>query len=239
MIMLSEAVEANWPVRFAARSREPEADVLESLEERVARAPVRTVEAKKHIFTEGDHRSHLYRVESGAVCLYKVLPDGRRQVVGFAYPGDLLGFGPSGAHQLNAQTTKPSRLRCLPWRTVERAARANPALGMTLLEVIAQELAAAHELLLTTGKRTATERVAAFLLVISRRNERRGENPALIVLPMTRTDIGDLLALTIETVSRVLSRLRHEQIIELTKSSRVHIRDLEALKDLAKGGKDL
>lgn len=238
--MLSEALEANWMAkRLPARSKEPDADEPESLEERIARAPVRAVDAKEHVFTEGDQRSHLYCVESGAICLYKVLPDGRRRVLGFAYPGDLLGLDPSGAHQLNAQATKPSRLRCLPWRTIERAAQQYPGLGIALWEAIAQELAAAHELLLTTGQRTATERVAAFLLTISRRNERRGEDATLIDLQMTRTDIGDLLALTIETVSRVLSRLRHQQIIGLAKSSRVHIRDIEALRNLAKGGQEL
>jgi CRP/FNR family transcriptional regulator len=239
MIMLSEALESSWPVRFAGRSREQGPDEPESLEERVARAPVRTLEAKKHVFTEGDQRSHLYRVETGAVCLYKVLPDGRRQVVGFAFPGDLLGFGPAGAHQFNAQTTRPSRLRCLSWRSIERVVRQNPALGVTLWEAISQELAAAHDLLLTNGQRTATERVAAFLLTISRRNARRGEDGSLIILPMTRTDIGDLLALTIETVSRVFSSLRRERIIDLAQSCEVRIRDMESLERLAKGGGDL
>ena len=120
-----------------------------------------------------------------------------------------------------------------------RAASGNPVLGIALCEAISQELAAAHELLLTTGQRTATERVAAFLLAISRRNARRGEDEFAIILPMTRTDIGDLLALTIETVSRVFSCLRRQKIIDLAQSRHVRIRDMEALERLARGGKDL
>jgi CRP/FNR family transcriptional regulator len=237
--MLSEALEASWPARFVSRSREAEAETPETLEERIARAPLRAVDTRKHVFTEGDHRSHLYRVESGAICLYKMLPDGRRQVVGFAYPGDLLGFGPPGAHQLNAQATIRSQLRCVPWRSVERAARANPILGIALWEAIAQELASAHELLLTAGQRTATERVAAFLLAVSRRNACRGEDELVVILPMTRTDIGDSLALTIETVSRVFTSLRRARVIDLAHRSHVRIRDMDALEQLAKGGKDL
>lgn len=237
--MLAEALDADRPVlQFVSRSRQADAENPETLDERLGRAPVRSVGAKKHVFTQGDHRSHLYRVEAGAICLYKVLPDGRRQVIGFAYPGDVLGLGPSGTHKHNAQATRPSRLRCLPWRSIERAARQNPALGVTVWELMAQELTGAQSLLLTIGQRTAAERVAAFLLELSRRNAHRGEDAYLIALHMTRTDIGDLLALTIETVSRILSQLRRDKIIDLEQSSRVQIRDIKALTRLVRGGKD-
>ena len=62
-----------------------------TLEGHLGRAPLRTFAAKEHVFTEGDPRANLYRIESGAVCMYKVMPDGRRQVLGFAYAGDLIG----------------------------------------------------------------------------------------------------------------------------------------------------
>ena len=237
--MLTESLHENQKIlRFVARARGTESEQAESLEERMARAPVRPVEAKKHVFTEGDQRSHLYRVESGMICLYKVLPDGRRQVLGFAHPGDLLGLEPSGAHQFNAQATRLSRLRCLPWR-VEYAARRDPAFATAVWELIAQELARAHDLLLAIGNRSATERVAAFLRGLARRNEREGDDPTVIVLSMTRSDIGDLLALTIETVSRIFGKLRRREIIDLAQSSHVHIRDIEALERLATGAKDL
>lgn len=209
-----------------------------SLDAHISRAPLRGVDAKEHVFTEGDARSHLYRVETGAICLYKVLPDGRRQVLGFAYPGDLVGLGPLGEHQLNAQATKPSRLRSLPWSTVQQVARHDPALGIKLYEMISHELAAAHDLLLTTGQRTATERVAAFLLAMSRRSERKGGDATTIDLPMTRSDIGDFLGLTIETVSRTFTKLRQLEIIDLAQSTQVSILDMRALERVAAGGND-
>jgi CRP/FNR family transcriptional regulator len=235
--MLQHVSDLPFPTArpVSRRSEEPQPH---SLDAHIARAPMRSVEAKEHIFTEGDRRSHLYRVETGAICLYKVLADGRRQVLGFAYPGDLVGLGPLGEHQFNAQATKPSRLRSLPWSTVQQVARHDPGLGIELYEMISQELAAAHDLLLTTGQRTAVERVAAFLLAMSRRSERRGGHAAFVDLPMTRSDIGDFLGLTIETVSRTFTKLRQQGVIDLAQSTRVHILDTRTLERLAESGGD-
>ena len=110
-----------------ARTKHCEAPAPRTLHDHFSRAPVRSFAAKEHVFTEGDPRSNLYRVESGAVCLYKVMGDGRRQVLGFAYPGDLVGLGACNDHQCNAQVTKRSQLRSVPWSTVQRLARQDPA----------------------------------------------------------------------------------------------------------------
>jgi CRP/FNR family transcriptional regulator len=210
-----------------------------TLEERFCRAPLRTIAAKEHAFTEGDPRLHLYRVESGAICLYKVMPDGRRQVLGFAYPGDLLGLGAFDEHQCNAQAMKPSQVRAMAWSAVQHVARTDASFGLKLYEAISQELAAAHALLLTTGQRSAAERVGAFLLAMVRRNRRSGLETSVIDLPMTRSDIGDFLGLTIETVSRTFSRLRQQRIIDLEQSARVRVLDSRALERLAEGDADL
>ena len=212
------------------------APAAQSLDTHLGCAPVRAVDAKEHVFMEGDERSHLYRVESGAICLYKVMPDGRRQVLWFAYPGDLFGLGCLDTHQFNAQATKPTRIRCLQWGAVKQAARHDARLGLRLYEAISQELAAAHDLLLSTGQRSAIERVAAFLLAMSRRNARNGKDATVIDLPMTRTDIGDFLGLTIETVSRTFTKLRQQRIIDLAQSARVHVLDIRAVEELAEGG---
>lgn len=206
-----------------------------SLEGHLARAPARTFAAKEHVFTEGDPRANLYRIESGAVCLYKVMPDGRRQVLGFAYAGDLIGLGSSSEHQFNAQATKACELRILPWSLVQRIGRQDPEFGFKLYEAAAQELAAAHDLLLTTGQRTAMESLAAFLLAMARRGRRGKDGKTVIDLPMTRSDIGDFLGLTIETVSRTFTKLRQLKIIDLAQCTEVHVMDMDALEDLAQG----
>jgi CRP/FNR family transcriptional regulator len=237
--MLSQALSTSLPVARPAVLAKAWPLPPRTLEEQFARAPIRAIAAKEHAFAEGDSRSHLFRVESGAICLYKVMPDGRRQVLGFAYPGDLVGFGLHEEYQFNAQATKASQLRSLSWNTVQHIARHDSTLGFKLYEAISGELAAAHDLLLTTGQRSAAERLAAFLLAMSRRAERNGQDGSVIDLPMTRADIGDFLGLTIETVSRTFTKLRQRRIIDLAQSARVQLLDIVALEELAEGGDDL
>ncbi len=142
------------------------------------------------MFVEGDPTTHVFRVETGAIALYKVLPDGRRQIVGFAYPGDLIGLGAGGEHVMNAQAIKPTRLRSLPLATLTLSATKDPTLGFKLYEALARELAATRDLMLTTGQRSATERVASFLLAFSRRSQRNGQDPSAFELPIVTFRIG-------------------------------------------------
>jgi CRP/FNR family transcriptional regulator len=201
----------------------------------MAHAILRRVEAKEFLFAEGDAISHLYRIETGAIALYKVLADGRRQVMGFAYPGDLIGLGVEGEHVMNAQAIKPTRVRCLPVASLRQFAARDPMLGFKLYESLARELAATRDLLMTTGQRSAVERVAGFLLAFSRRNVRNGRDPANFELPMTRTDIGDFLGLTIETVSRTFTKLKLLGVIELPHCNQVRVLDIDELERLANG----
>jgi CRP/FNR family transcriptional regulator len=213
---------------------------LTAFEQTLASGALKRVEAKEFVFVEGDAASHVYRVETGAVALFKILADGRRQIVGFAYPGDLIGLGAEGEHVMNAQAIKPTRLRCLPMSGLHRSVAQDPSLGFKLYRALARELASTRDLMLTTGQRSATERVVSFLLAFSRRNERNGQDPTTFELPMTRADIGDFLGLTIETVSRMFTKLKTMGLIELPHSSQVKLIDINALKSLSDGDdKDL
>jgi len=163
------------------------------------------------------------------------LPDGRRQIVDFAYPGDLIGLGAPGEHVFSAQAITLARLRCLPAGLLHEVALHDPQVGMQLYRAMSEQLLAARDLLLTVGQRNATERLGALLLALSRRNARIGADPGRIALPMTRADIADFLSLTIETVSRTFTKLRQAGTIELVQSSLVVIRDPRALERLATG----
>jgi CRP-like cAMP-binding protein len=204
-------------------------------EQTLAQGHLRRVEAKEFLFAEGDTLSHVYRVETGALALYKILADGRRQVMGFAYPGDIVGLGVDDEYTMNAQAVKPTRVRCLPVSALRQSAACDPALGLKLYEAMARELTATRDLMLTTGQRSAMERVAGFLLAFSRRNQRNGQDPASFELPMTRTDIGDFLGLTIETVSRTFTKLKLMHLIELAHSNQVTLLDIDALTEFADG----
>jgi CRP/FNR family transcriptional regulator len=201
----------------------------------LAHGQLRRVEAKKFLFAEGEAISHVFRIETGALALFKVLADGRRQVLGFAHPGDIVGLGIDKEHTMTAQAVKPTRVRCLSMAFLRHSAATDPELGFKLYEATARELADTRDLMLTTGQRSAMERVAAFLVALSRRNQRKGDDAGNIELPMTRTDIGDFLGLTIETVSRSFTKLKIMRLIELPRSNQVRLLDIERLQDLADG----
>jgi CRP/FNR family transcriptional regulator, anaerobic regulatory protein len=203
-----------------------------SLDQRMAYATVRRLRAKEHVFCEGDEREHVFRVEEGVIAVYKTLPDGRRQIIDFAYPGDLIGLGVIGEHVLSAQATVPSKVRCLAAAALERIAETDAGLALKLYKAVCQELAATRSLLVTVGQRSAIERVAAFLISLHRRTA--AEGAATINLAMRRSDIADLLGLTIETVSRTLTKLRCMGVIDLEQgATRVRLCDLPRLLELS------
>jgi CRP/FNR family transcriptional regulator len=213
-------------------TRPPVGSVVASFDERLAHAAVRRVAVKEHVFCEGDARDQVFRVEDGVIAVYKTLPDGRRQIIDFAYPGDLIGLGVLDEHMLSAQATSPAKVRCLSATALERMAESDAGLALKLYKSVCHELAATRSLLVTVGQRSAIERMAAFLVALHRRT---GANDDLTVhLAMRRSDIADLLGLTIETVSRTLTKLRTMGLVDLEHGgSRVHLRDLAQLTELA------
>lgn len=206
-----------------------------SWDRRLKSASVKVFQAREHVFFEGDAKDHVFLLEKGTVCLYKTLPDGRRQIVDFAYPGDLIGLSAGADHAFSAQAITLTRVRCLLASSLHEAAKHDAEIGMHLYRALSDQLMSARDLLLTVGQRNATERLAALLVALSRRNERADSDPAQILLPMTRADIADFLSLTIETVSRTFTKLRVSGIIDLAHSSLVIVREKSMLERLAAG----
>lgn len=214
----------------APQRRLPHAAPKRSLEERLAQATVRKLESKEHVFCEGDPRLHVFRVEEGVIAIYKTLCDGRRRIIDFAYPGDLLGLGVLDEHILSAQATSPAKVRCFSAASLEAMAEHDAELALKLYKSVCQELAATRSLLVTVGQRSAVERLAAFLLTLHRRS---GDGD-VVTLAMRRSDIADLLGLTIETVSRTLTKLRTMGVIDVAQGgTTVALLDVARLTDLA------
>jgi CRP-like cAMP-binding protein len=214
-------------------------DGRHSLADRIGAGTLRTVDARDHVFREGDRALHIYKVEVGHVCIYRMVHDGRRQVIDFAYTGDFIGLGALGTHAANAQATSKTRIRCVPVAVLHDVVSSDPRLGLELYEAMSRELLQARELLFAISQRTAAERLAGFLLALSRRNGRRGDQSHDIVLPMTRTDIADFLGLTIETVSRTFTRFRNHGLIDLEQCILVTIRDAAALAAIVEGAAEV
>jgi CRP/FNR family transcriptional regulator, anaerobic regulatory protein len=209
----------------------PRVDQRSDLESEIARVPRRRLEAKEHVFIAGDPRAYLYKLDSGVVCLYRMVLSGRRQVTGFAFAGDIFGMGALSRHVLSAQALRTSRVQSVPIAALTRLAGSDPCFGLKLYEAACLELASTQQALLVI-KRPALERLAGFLLVWAQRNGRNGEDPELLILPMRRADIGDFLGLTIETVSRMFSKLQAEGVIEIKQRGPIRVLDIGKLKAL-------
>ncbi len=214
-------------------TQRPRQDARDSrtLEDRLTHASERRLEPKEHVFCEGDPRTHVYRVEDGVIAIYKTLFDGRRRIIDFAYPGDFIGLGVLGEHIMSAQATCPAKVRCLSASALESLAETDASLALKLYKSVCQDLVAARSLLVTVGQRSAVERMAAFLLALHRRG---GDTTDVIKLAMRRSDIADLLGLTIETVSRTLTKLREMGVIDVEQGgTTVTLLDTARLADLA------
>jgi CRP/FNR family transcriptional regulator, anaerobic regulatory protein len=200
-----------------------------------------TVEAGRCFIDEGDPAENFFNVTSGTAKLFKLLPDGRRQITGFAGTGHFLGLAVSSTYAFGAEAVENMRVCRFSRTRLRKMLEDFPAMERRLLEVASNELVAAQEQMLLLGRKTARERLASFLIAradgqtLSPANCAHVARASRVHLPMTRTDIADYLGLTIETVSRTLTRLRSERLIEIPVPAEIVIRDVEALEGLAAG----
>lgn len=179
-----------------------------------------TLPAGKLLMEEGDVAQYFFNINSGTVRLFKSLPDGRRQITGFAGTGHFIGLASPQVNTVSAEAMEPVQLCRFSRATMKGMMAEYPALERKLLDVAMHELALSHQQMLLLGRKTALERVASFLLLWVRRQEACAgvALPAVgfhLMLPLSRTDLADYLGLTIETVSRSLSQLKKEGIIEI------------------------
>jgi CRP/FNR family transcriptional regulator, anaerobic regulatory protein len=198
-------------------------------------AVVTEAPAGRTFISEGEPADSFFNVTAGSAKLFKLLPDGRRQITGFVGIGHFLGLAVSDVYAFSAEAMEPVRY-CRFSRPRLRALLDDfPLMEKRLLEVAANELVAAQEQMLLLGRKTARERLASFLVLQSRQGLPCGSSRSRFTLPMSRSDIADYLGLTIETVSRTLTRLRGERLIDLVSQSELAILDPNGLESLAVG----
>jgi CRP/FNR family nitrogen fixation transcriptional regulator len=186
------------------------------------RQPLLFYPAGAEIYGQGEPSGPVYQVESGAVRVYRLLPDGRRQITAFHLPGEAFGFECHQAHHFFAEAIVPTGLRAF-------CQSGCASLAAELLPLALQSLTRAQEHLLVLGRQCAIERMAVFLADMAERQGGSGQ----IELPMPRADIGDYLGMTIETVSRVLTKLKAKGIIKLTGMRSVRVCNSGALRGVS------
>ena len=191
------------------------------------------LEPGRMLFLEDDPADALYIVTDGCIKLYKMLPDGRRQITGFLFRTDFLGLAFRERYAYSAEAVVPSSVCRFPKSRLEALLDEFPEMERRLLSICSNELASAQDQMLLLGRKTAEEKLASFLWLLSRRARLKDDDDRTLPLPMMRSDIGDYLGLTIETVSRTFSQLKKKGLISFSSSHEVCLENLDTLAEIA------
>jgi CRP/FNR family nitrogen fixation transcriptional regulator len=180
------------------------------------------------IFWEESATDYVYQVTSGAVRNYKLLSDGRCQITAFYLPGDIFGFDCGARRQTTADAIVKTGVRAVKRMEIEAAASKDSFVSHLLLEMAIEDLEHARNQIVLLGRKTAIERVAAFLLEM----EQRLPSTYTLPLPMCRRDIGDYLGLTLETVSRALSQFHEQGILDFLDARHIALKNRDRLRGM-------
>lgn len=192
----------------------------------------RRLDKDQELFAEGDNAAYFYRVVSGGLRTYRLLEDGRRQIDAFYLPGDIVGLEAREEHRITAEAICETMVIAYRRCNLEAAANGTGEFSHEIITAVLESLERARDHLMLLGRKSALEKIATFLLDMSRRE---GDEDA-IALPMSRGDIADHLGLRIETVSRSLTELGRRRITKMPADRRkIVIRNRVALRDLADG----
>lgn len=197
----------------------------------------RPIQKGAHVYRAGEPFKSVYAVRSGAIKTVNNTQNGQEQITGFYLPGEIIGMDGIATNSFsnNAIALETSAVCEIPFSRLEELSSQIPTLQRRFFQLMSKEIAADQQLITLLSKNSADERIAALLLSISTRNHNRGLSAEEFYLPMSRSDMGNYLGLTIETVSRVMGRLNKQSVINLDKKH-VVIRDMNALRAIAVPG---
>jgi len=187
------------------------------------------------LFAADEPATMVGTVVSGTIKCFKLLADGRQQIVGFLFPGDFVGSPTQETNHGFAEALTRVELCLFPFSAIQRLIREMPNLERRLLTLANDDLDLAQEWMLLLGRKTARERLATFLLLLAQKAKARGIAEGPIDLPMNRSEIADYLGLSLETVSRQFSKLKSSGHIRIEHNSEVTIRNLGGLTGIAEG----
>jgi CRP/FNR family transcriptional regulator len=224
----SERLPSRIEPSFARRDAVP-AQVVET-----APPAVRTVAANEFLFKSGDARTHIFRVESGSICIYETRSNDRPSLIEFVFPGDYVGFGFLEEHSLSARALLETTVTCLPLDSIEDVVRDNPKAQAKFAQAIDREFETHRQNIARAGQRQPIERVAALLVTSANTNVQQGRDADLIKDSWKCGVIADLLQLSLDELAAVLVELERRELIEAT-SEGLRLTDIAALEALADG----
>lgn len=193
------------------------------------------LKAGSYLYLEGDAVEWVFQIKTGVLRLTRLLEDGRRQVIAFGYPGDVVGFPSEGLHHTDCDVLMDACLQ--PYRrAMLESGEGDPDLHRNLLQAALREISAMQDHFMMLGRKSAVEKVSSFICVLADRVGTKIDGHSGMTLPMSRGDIADFLGLTTETISRTLTQLRKSKIIEIRNIHTILILRPTALRGLASRG---
>ncbi|MEZ5571657.1 MAG: fumarate/nitrate reduction transcriptional regulator Fnr [Halioglobus sp.] len=188
----------------------------------------------QHLYREEDDFQSVYAVRSGSIKAYRTTDDGREQVTGFYFPGEILGMDgiSNNTHASSAVALETAAVCEIPFASLSKLSALMPNLQGHFFQLMSREITEDQILITLLSKNSADERVAALLLSISARYARRKLSATHFRLPMSRVDIGNYLGLTVETVSRIFSRMQKMEVLRVD-NKEIEILDMQGVRSLA------
>ena len=197
----------------------------------------RSFQAGQTVIWSGDRMEFVGSVVTGIASLTQTMEDGRRQMVGLLLPSDFVGRPGRQTAAYDVTATTDVVMCCFRKKPFENLIAETPHIAQRLLEMTLDELDAAREWMLLLGRKTAREKIASLIAIIARReaalHKRRSNAVFSVDLPLTREEMADYLGLTLETVSRQISALRKDGVIELEGNRHVRIPNMDRLMEEA------
>ncbi|HSO83088.1 fumarate/nitrate reduction transcriptional regulator Fnr [Thiocapsa sp.] len=209
-------------------------DDVERLDEIVKRT--RPLHRGDFLFRDGDRFRSLYVVKTGSVKTFAPSPEGGEQVLGFHLPGEVIGLDAidKDIHACSAKVLETSAICELPFTRLEELTATIPSLQHQMFRLLSKEIGHDTDMLLLLGKKNAEERLAAFLLSLSKRLHKRGLSATDFYLSMSRHEIGNYLGLAVETVSRLFTRFQDDGLMNVDRKH-IQLLDVGTLESLVGG----
>ncbi len=207
---------------------------VERLDDIVKRS--RPLHRGDYLFRSGERFRSLYVVKTGSVKTYAPNEEGGEQVLGFHLPGEVIGLDAieKEVHACSAKVLETSAICEVPFARLEELSNSVPSLQHQIYRLLSKEISQDTEMLLLLGKKSADERLATFLLSMSKRLRTRGLSPTDFYLSMSRHEIGNYLGLAVETVSRLFTRFQDEGLLKVDRKH-VQLLDLDVLEAVVSG----
>lgn len=191
---------------------------------------IRALECDQMLFEAGDGKTNLFRIERGMICLFKVRWDGRRDVIEFAFPGDIVGLGFLATHTCSAQAVVETRVRCLPLDAADRIDPDDARAVARYNAAITREFDFRRASLVAGSRERPAARLAALLLVLSRRNGEEGRDPTLIDGLIDAEIVAGQLGLSIDQLALAAVQLEARGCVRAAPGHCMRLTNMQALE---------